>query len=175
MKRTFLLAALCAAGLSPWALRAEGDQERSTLANRPRFYVIVEVLDDAQQCGLTEPQVQTDVELRLRRSGVVVDPRTERHGLLLYVNIHAHALTPKSEGAGLGCVYNISVEFHQLVKLLLDGRETLAPTWLTGMLGVTADTSGRQIRDALGDLVDRFLNDWLSVNPPKARTPGPNK
>jgi hypothetical protein len=160
MKRTFLLAALCATGVLRWPLRAASDLARSTLANKPRFNVAVESLDsEAQQCGLTEPQVRTDVEIRLRRSGVVVDPALVPY---LYVNVNVLP-TPR------GCVYDISLDFRQHVAL--DGRVIVAATWSTGALGMTLDTSGRRIRNDLSDEVDKFLNDWLSVNPPKASEP----
>jgi hypothetical protein len=161
MNRTFLLAALFAAGLFPWSLRAQP----STLANQPRFGVVVENLNSgAQQCGLTEPQVQTDVEIRLRRSGAVVVPPLV--GTYFYVNVHTVPI--QSWGASLGaCAYNISLEFRQ--QVYLSGHRITAATWDTAMLGISSETSGRQIRDSLGDLVDKFLNDWLSVNNRGAR------
>ncbi len=164
-RRAFLLAVLFTAGLFPWSLNA--DREPRTLANKPRFAVIVESLDsDATRCGLTVPQVRTDVEIRLRRSGVVVVDQTTFG--FLYVDISVLRTIPGR------CAYNIRVVFDQ-PAYLLDGGRIVASTWDTGSLGVSPDTSGRDIRDALGDLVDQFVNDWLSVNQPKVLKPEPNR
>jgi hypothetical protein len=103
--------------------------------------------------------LRTDVEIRLRRAGVVVDSTEPTY---LYVNVNA---LRSSLG---GCVYAILVKFEQ-PAFLPSGRTVIAATWDSGTLGTTPQTDGRHIRDVLGDLVDQFVNDWLSANPPKPR------
>jgi hypothetical protein len=156
------------------AVAQQGDA--AMLRGRRSFHVTVENLDaNAQQCGVSGSQIQTDVELRLRRSGVTVVDRTSSSDAL-YVNLNV-VHTP------FGCIYAVQVEFNQFmfrevdVIAALPGSPSptlsaLCTTWSVGTLGTTPDLGGRRIRDSIGDQVDIFLNAWLSVNPPKQLSPG---
>jgi hypothetical protein len=60
---------------------------------------------------------------------------------------------------------NCIVEFKQMVTTM-NGATVYASTWSTGNLGTvgSAKMSGA-VRARLADMVDKFLNAYLSVNP----------
>jgi hypothetical protein len=60
-------------------------------------------------------------------------------------------------------VGHVLVQFNQ--NAMLERSREIVPvsTWSTGTL-VTADDA-QTIRDKVKDLIDKFLNAWLSVNP----------
>ena len=123
-------------------------------------WVVVEGLpDDAKKLGLSEETIQTDVELKLRLAGMRVV--TEQEGLKLtggphlYVNVNV-----------VGLAARIDVELLQNASLERTGQWAAAvSTWDVGFL--SSNPSGEYIRDRTKDLVDQFLNAWLSVNPKK--------
>jgi hypothetical protein len=126
--------------------------------------VLVESLKPAvKQAGLSRGQLVTDVELRLRSSGIKVLTETQCHltpgAPCLYLNVNA---IPD----GGDFVYSICLELAQRVRLdrSPSAGVFVAPTWHTGEVGPD-DVNG--IRQAVRDRVDDFANDFLSVNPRK--------
>jgi len=112
-----------------------------------------------------ESKIRTDVELKLRLAGIkIVEPKIG----VPYIYINVNNLK-KSNG---GFFYSISCEFKQGVLLArkYPGQVNLAEfsfpatTWDRSAIGFgeVAD-----IRALIKDLVDIFVNDYLSVNPKK--------
>jgi hypothetical protein len=130
---------------------------RETLRGINGVSVLVEGLDaDAVRDGLTRDQIQTDVELRLRKAGInVVTEGSPR----LYID--ANLLKDTNV-----YIYDCSVALEQFVTVETNGVSAIAPTWsgaITGRVG--SSKMPRAIRDEVGDLVDKFVNAYLSVNP----------
>ena len=76
----------------------------------------------------------------------------------LYINV---IVSENSKAA------SISVDLVQDAILVRDGQfATGVTTWNTGAL-ITNPADAQDIRNAIKDYVDKFLNDWLSVNPKK--------
>lgn len=117
--------------------------------------VVVEDLSEGTlKLGLTKEAIRTDVELKLRLAGIRILAANPGEPYL-YINVN---VLPS------GAVANVSVALTQPVKLIRDpGIEVLADTWGHEIL-ITHPTT-REIRSATKDLVDQFLNAWLSVNP----------
>lgn len=140
---------------------------RETLRGLSGVGVVIEDLSsNATRAGLTTAQLQTDVELRLRKAGVRVLTASERKetpgGPFLAVIVTAR------EKLGL---YGYSVEVHFLQRVYLERNFTdaLAITWAVDSTGtVGADRFRQGIRESVGDHIDKFLNAYLAVNP---RTP----
>ena len=132
--------------------------ERATLKRLPIVEVVVEEVDPAlAQDGLTRPQLQTDVEGRLRRSGITVGPTLVGH---LYVNVD----TVKSDD-GQAYAYNVVVQFVQQVRLVRDPTLFIfAPTWETGGVGMIAAGRLGEIRGAVNAFVDQFINAYREQN-----------
>jgi hypothetical protein len=153
--------------------------EKESLRGVAGVQVIIETMKPVmERMGLTEQLLQTDVELRLRKAGVPVLSQAERLPLpdmpWLYVRV-AGLEDRTTSGHLLGYAYAIVVGFYQNVLLARDfSPYPGARTWDAERIGITSRDAGRVIRDAVGDLVDQFINDYLAVNPEMAgRTPPP--
>lgn len=143
--------------------------EQKPLRGLPGLHVIVEKTSNssAETRGITKSQLQTDVELRLRKAGIRV--LTEREWLLnsrtpaLYVNLNIFALDRIAEGY---YAYSINLEVKQVVYLKTSPAvETLAATWDKGLAGAAGSKGLDDVRSGLGDLVDYLINDYLAANP----------
>lgn len=134
--------------------------------------VVEDMTPMATRYGLTRTQVQTDVELRIRRAGIHVfmpdEVLSTPGNASLYVNIH----TVFGDGPATGLVgYSIDVELGQAVRLERDPDIWLpsAVTWSENQRGLVGRTQLHAVRAALSDLVDRFINAYYAANP--ERTP----
>jgi hypothetical protein len=153
-----LILCLCTSG----ARGLDDKDDRDSLKGIKAVYVIVESLDpQIEKLGLTSSQIQTDIEIKLRKSGITIERRPTLGHLHLSVNI----LLPKD---GTGTVaYSIRVEFEQQVQLSRDPKivHPGAVTWSSGEIGQVGSNKIRQVREAVNDQVDQFVNAFLSVNP----------
>src|ERR1700686_187081 len=91
---------------------AQTEPERDSLKGLTGVYVLIEDLpNDATQAGLTTDTFRTDVELRLRRSGIKVLGREELFRTpgepRLYSNVNVLC-----DRSGI-CAYSVSVSFQQ--------------------------------------------------------------
>ena len=147
---------------SPSVQSQDTVRTRTTLKGVSAVCVLVETLPEgATILGLTKESIQTDVELKLRLAGmrVVTEKAVEQLPGMpsLYVNL---IVTDTAKAA------YIEVELDQNVRL--DRNDQLAigvATWEMGT--VFANPNAQVIRDKIKDIVDQFLNAWLSVNPKK--------
>jgi hypothetical protein len=159
MQRT--LAAVCLTFVSLPAIGRANDTESSqrSLKGIKAIGVIVEKLRAESPKGLTEEQLQNDVELRLRNAGIAIIPSDQAVAPYLYVRVNSMQL-PKSPQY----VYAIGIELNQFVKIGRDMRITaIATTWEKGGTGWTSRPEG--IRDDVEEYVDKFIRAFLSVNP----------
>jgi len=137
-----------------------------TLRGLTGVAIIVEsIREEIERDGLTSEQIQTDVELRLRKAGIRVlseKERAETPGIpLLYVNVNVL----KVKDAFL-YAYSIHVALQQLVLLERNTKISgLATTWDTGSVGTEGESHLRDIRGGVADDVDKFINAYLAVNP----------
>ncbi len=152
IKRASLLLALISApaGAQTWS--------RSGLetANYKSVEVLIESLNtDARSIGLTEDRLRTRVELRLRSAGLTpVNPRFSLELPHLYVNINV-----------IGDAFSILVEYRRQVDFITGNRQYryLATTWRYGNAG-THGRDAAYITNALDEVLDKFLNEYLKAN-----------
>jgi len=118
-----------------------------------------------ERLGLTKAQIQMDVELRLRKAGVRVLTLEERRKVpgmpYLYVNVIT-AFNPDSPHF----IFGITVELGEMVTLER-GFQAHGVIWSTVEVGSVGTSNIMQIRDGVGDMVDKFINDYLVANPKK--------
>jgi hypothetical protein len=115
---------------------------------------------DVENLGLRREQIQTDVELALRRSGIPVTANLSSADGHLFVVVNC-TLFSSSKG-DVAC--SLSVELIQDVRLLRDPDITsLAPTWKTGAVTV-GNTGSANVREDIRDMADKFSNDYLEQN-----------
>ena len=127
--------------------------------------VVEDIRPEAERLGLTEAQIQTDVELRLRKAGVRVltaKESDETPGVpFLYVNVTTIFFQKTS-----AVVYSIFVQLKEAVTLKR-GFIAVGAIWNTGSVGTVGTSNIRKIRVSVGDKVDEFINDYLAANPKK--------
>jgi hypothetical protein len=155
----FLFTSICSA--------LDDEFSRRTLKGLEGIYVLIEELDPAlKERGLTKDQIQTDVELKLRMAGIRILSEKElltSPGLpSLYIAINAVKLD-------MIFAFDIYVGLDQYIKLTRNPLIiSLAATWSTTGIGSVGETRVREnIREKVKDLVDKFINAYLSVNPKK--------
>ena len=150
---TALLAVLFISAFS--ASRAFGQEslDANTLKGISEVQVAIgDLSDSAQALGLEEENIQTDIELQLRRGGLRVSSTPV--GAFIYVSVSV-----------VGKASAIRVELNQSARLLLSGEVWTVTTWSKDYL--EANSTAESVRSHFKDIVDAFLNDWLSVNPKK--------
>jgi Putative peptidoglycan binding domain len=105
------------------------------------------------------------VELRLRHAGIRIlttkEERSRTPGApYLYINVNV-LLRPDRLDA-----FNITVELNQDASLKTDGSLATVATWSVGATGSVGNTMGLYfIRNSVRDIVDKFINAYLSVHP----------
>lgn len=143
--------------------------DRQTLRGITSVAVVVEDLpSEAVKDGLTRDQLQTDVEINLRKAGItILESSGIHHTPFLYVN--AHLIKGSGPSAQL-YVFDCQVQLVQPVRIVSNGAYDLAPTWSDEITGGTGASDMRTyIRSHIADLVDKFINAYLSVNPKSER------
>ena len=120
--------------------------------------VIEDLGPDAESLGLTKSRLHSQVELRLRRSGITV---LEDAIPFLYININL-----KKVPTGLYAVAT-EVSLKQQVYLVRDSSiEITGVTWKVGSVGtVGEDRFAKSILNHVTRYVDEFANDYLAANP----------
>ena len=129
--------------------------------------VVVEDLQpNIEADGLGRDSIQADVELELRLAGIRVlteEERLKEPGCpYLYVNVNSY-----KDSTIQTYVFSISVELKQDVILMRYLQTVVygATTWYTSRVGIVRAQMVDDIRDFVKDDVDKFINDYLSVNP----------
>ncbi|MFX0198641.1 MAG: hypothetical protein ACFFCW_21170 [Candidatus Hodarchaeota archaeon] len=137
---------------------------RPSLAGLQGMCVVIEYLQpEIRRDGLTEQQLRTDTELKLRMAGIKVLSPEESHStpgvpaLIVNANILKTKFKPLY-------IFNVTVVFAQYVFLVRkpDVR-VFACTWDSAWVGYTNKLE--DIRAYVKDRVDEFINAYLSVNP----------
>ena len=157
----FAILALLSTAALPLAGQGDVETTRATLAGLKGIWVLVErIKDEAQRDGLEPHQIQTDVELKLRQSGIsVLDDRSQPY---LYINVQ----TLKNHTERFYS-YAVNVELVQRVRLIRNPPLTLdAATWSTsGGLGTEPSSSLSAVRERVREQTDQFINAYLAANP----------
>ncbi len=142
--------------------------QRDTLKALHGVRVLVEYLrPEGEKYGLTKEAIETDTELRLRQYGIKVLSREESPDSYLYINVN----TVVQEALPIAAVA-VQVQFLQDVLLYRDLKTRVtATTWSKGINGLVGVNQLRDFsRENVKDLVDKFINDYLAVNPKKETT-----
>jgi hypothetical protein len=119
--------------------------------------------------AVTESEVRTRVEVRLRNAGVtVVDSVGEAKALFGVLDVNVLALAVDRES--MTFAVNAEEEFRRPLLSMKDGRPEkvfMASTWSTGVIvrsGMAGITNG-SLMATLDSLTDEFLNVWLAAHP----------
>ena len=160
----------CATPTASPAPAADGPTDRATLKGLTGVSVTVEPFSEqAKRAGFDERSFQTDAELKLRVAGIHVLSETEMLKTPGMPSIYLVVIL-LHERRGERAAFSGRIELKQFVRLQRDRSiGTDAATWSNAWVGV-GDLP--YIRERVNDMVDQFINAWLSVNPkPQERAP----
>jgi hypothetical protein len=126
--------------------------------------VFVEKLaPDAARISLTEDDLRTKVELKLRMAGLRVVPPPAATIPSLDVQVTVKAGTGPAEGL---YVHDVQLTLYEFVELPRTKKLVPGELWSDGSIGYVGVNNARE--SILGDVdrkVDSFLNAWLAANP----------
>ena len=146
-------------------LRQGESRHTASLRKLVGVRLIIEELDQDTKTILSEQQIQTDIELRLRRNGIRLLSKSEWLDAPGSPYLHLELRVLRSERTGV-YNYSYSLELRQSVLLDRDPQFLMfAATWQTingGYAGSSVAASA--IRESIGDAVDDFCNDFLAAN-----------
>jgi hypothetical protein len=170
--RTLLIAAVICCSCGALRANAQVTDDRESLRGLKGVGLFLQMdKEEMERFGLSLSLITTDVELRLRKAGIRVlegkeadDAKGWPH-LVPYISII-------DSGKGV-TAYVIEVRMLETVylKRYLDQSETAKPLCLTTWNnareeGMVDSRAARDVtRKALGDALDKFINDYLAVNP----------
>src|SRR5262245_29812941 len=146
---------------SPHADENATNRKRALLKGVKSFDVVVEGLGSDVEPILSQTDMQTTVELRLRQFGL---PLSEEGDGYLYVNLNA---IPTEEDKSRWA-YSLTVEFNQCDAIRARDRLPLGcvGVWNTGHIVVVGSRKFREgALESVRELTDRFINDYLAANP----------
>jgi hypothetical protein len=148
------------------------ESEREALCGLKGLYVVVEnVQPQVERLGLSKNEILKDVELRLQTAGVKIMAKNvekyskkdiyETPGMsTLYINVNTSPtldLPPR-------LAFSIRVELKEIVTVAR-GFFAVGVIWDTSALGVVETNNINKIQKQVDDLVTKFIDDYLAVNP----------
>ncbi len=130
-------------------------------------FVYQSISPELERLGLTEAQIKTDVELRLRKSGVRIlaenppSPKVEEFNKTPQPSqliVTLTALTRRNI-----CFFSVVVEVREIVfrgnSFATDGS-----IWRVGGIGITDIKNMLEVRNVVNDQIDKFINNYLAAN-----------
>jgi hypothetical protein len=165
MKKLVVVVTLALVSIAAWGQASSYDESiRRQLVGVPGFFVLVTVNPDSMAALLPVSSIQTDVELRLRIAHMTVlttgQSLTGKAGTI-FVNVRGirTANTP---------IWAIGIETNclQSAYLLRDPQVlTTGLTWADGGVVLCLENQLSSVRENIKDLIDKFVNLYLSANP----------
>jgi hypothetical protein len=124
------------------------------------------ILKYAQKTGLTREQIQKDVEIKLKSTGIKIFALSEWLNApgrpMLYINVNTHEFDKYLYA------YDIKLEFRQVVFLEANPSiKTMAVCWSTNMTGIANIGTLNSIRSNIGKMTDIFIEAYRSANTEK--------
>jgi hypothetical protein len=131
--------------------------ERQTLKGVTVVAVQVEALrPEVESDGLTQAQIKSDVEQRLRESGIQVN---DGASATLLVNVNAVLVGQASP------LYAVSAQVAFQQDVVVRGLDATASTWSIGGIAAVGKANLPMVRDFVRGKVDKFIDAYRSVNP----------
>jgi len=123
------------------------------------FAVVVDLSPELEKTGLRKEQLQTDVELRLRKAGI----RVASAGKTFFSVVVNGFAGPDQTGLH---AYSVKAALIQPVSLDRNPDISIyAVTWSLSVVGLAGKNRVEGgVRSEVADLVDRFSNSYLSEN-----------
>jgi len=143
----------------PFAFAEDKEITRLTLRGIKEVNLVIESIEpEIQNLGLTQAQVQADVEAKLRAANIAIAPGIERGRPAVY--LYVQVMRPEKINR---LFYSISLSLLQNVVLERDPNvKTNTDTWLVRVLGMSSGTEA--IRADIRSLLDQFIEDYRQAN-----------
>jgi hypothetical protein len=158
---------------SALAQGADSAHDRATLRGLTGVRVLVALLKpEVERDGLIKRQLQTDVERRLHKAGIRVLTDLEREatpgGPLLSITVATATQAPFPHLYALSIV--VSCHQNALLERDLSIGAEKASTWSVSVIDLVDTQQLGTARERVAQLVDRFINAYLAVNPKQERS-----
>ena len=145
--------------------------ERETLRGVKALNVVVKARigdEGAKGLGISQGQLQADMEQTLRKAGIQV-ARNARPYLLLSVSLLSIS-HPTVKGV-LAYVYTAQLKFRQGAVLDSTGTRASVTTWDETRFGAATPTKDldKRIRKSVNALVGAFVEDYVAENPAQVK------
>lgn len=146
-------------------VRAGENDEIASLRKLTGVHVLIEDLSSFGKQILDQQQLQTDVELRLRRNGIRVLSFSEHITTSGQPYLYLQITVLENDG-----LYSYSYEISLWQRVRLDRDPSFrmgAPTWIRSSTGYAGSRVARtSVRANILDTIDQFCNDYLKANSP---------
>lgn len=162
-RRIAVSAVLLLLTIPTWA--GDTPEERASLQGVQAVTVLVRDLSlQAEADGLAKRDLHTEVEARLRKAGIAVEPTLDPvAGACLCI-----AVTTVKREADSTYAVTVRVELIQWVRLFGKPRRTVfSPTWGFSETGIMHSQYLRDTTERVAALVDEFIAAYLEQNPPR--------
>jgi hypothetical protein len=134
--------------------------DRATLRGLKAVKAVVDSPDGValEQAGLTSVKLAAQIEQRLGKAGIAIDPNAREFIGLRVTFAHARK-TDYALGLTLGVYHNVTLNRDQTIK-------AVAETWSgDSILLVPPRLIGEAISNTVDQLVDQFIAAYRSANP----------
>ncbi len=166
-KKIYFVSIFAVLFLVSWGAQSfagDSSHSRATLRGLRGVYVKVERLGaEIVKEGLTRQLIEEDVKQKLDSAGIRILSDTE--GLRQFANPYLHVRPNiRKTKTGLYLCF-ITIEFVQDARLVRN-KSLLrpVPTWSVGVQGAVYKDFSEKVRNHIKNLMDRFIDAYLSVN-----------
>jgi hypothetical protein len=135
-------------------------QEVKLLQGFDTCKILIEDLpNELIKAGLTDNQIRTDVEIKLRQAKIKIAGSSTNPYISFYVNLSA---IETNDGL---IAFHLNISLLQSVVLERDRTiSTISPTWTKNIIGVVGRNRVNTIRENIKDITDEFILDYLKAN-----------
>lgn len=159
-----ILTVLSLVSLSSQSFGGDSPRSRATLSGLNGVYFrVARLTSEIIKDGLAQEQIEKDVKNKLDAAGIKVLSDTEGRRQFGNPYLHVIPVINKTK-TGLYLCF-ITLEFVQDARLVRNRNFTRPlPTWSVGVQGAMYKNFSERVRNHIKDLMDRFINAYLSVN-----------
>jgi len=142
-------------------------KERNTLRGAGALKVFVRLRTGdaaATRLGITQDQLQTDLEKKLQKAGI---PLSKNAGSYLVLSVSILSISHPTVQGILAYVSTAHLKFLQGATLEANGQRATVTTWDEVRFGAMSPAKNldQRIRGSIGGLADKFIEDYLAENP----------
>jgi hypothetical protein len=143
----------------PFVFAEDKEITRLTLRGIKEVNVVIESVEqEIQNLGLSQAQLQADVETKMREANITVVQQIERGRPAVY--LYVQVIRPEKINR---LFYSVSLSLLQNVILERDQEvRTNTDTWVARMLGMSSGVEA--IRSDIRSLLDQFIEDYRKAN-----------